>query len=151
MNTAVASPIEDMKKVGSAKLEIFFFDIYYSELYSLSGTYNAGELPLALNIRYLRDIKANDLIQRTLEEWEKLGYASEKTEQWVAELTKLWPDIKKQDTLTLLVDDQGESQFFFNDDELGSLTDPKFGESFLAIWLDEKCSFPKLRKKLIGS
>ena len=30
-------------------------------------------------------------------------------------------------------------------------TDITFGKSFLLIWLDENCSFPELRKKLIGS
>lgn len=145
-----ASPINNMQKIGSAKLEIFFFDIYYSELFSPTGEYSANELPLALQIKYLRDIKASDLIERTLEEWEKLGMSNEQTNAWVVELKALWPDINKQDVLTIVVDQHGVSEFFFNDSSLGVIDDKEFGKSFLAIWLDENCSFPKLREKLIG-
>lgn len=147
---ATASPINNMQKIGSAKLEIFFFDIYYSELYSLTGKYSSDERPLALQIKYLRDIKADDLIERTQEEWEKLGILNEQTNAWVGQLKALWPDINKQDMLTIVVDQQGVSEFFFNDAPLGVIDDTEFGKSFLAIWLDENCSFPKLRKKLIG-
>lgn len=146
----MANAIQGLQKVGGAKLEVFFFDIYYSELYSETGSYQPKDYPLALQIKYLRDIKAKDLIERTQKEWNKLGYSKEQTQSWLNRLNKMWPDIKEDDVLTLRIEDAGNSLFYFNDQLLGEMDDIHFGESFLAIWLDEACSFPKLRKKLIG-
>ena len=44
-----------------------------------------------------------------------------------------------------------QSEFFFNGKTIGKITDRTFGKSFLRIWLDENCSYPKVRNKLIGS
>ncbi|GAA6185633.1 MULTISPECIES: chalcone isomerase family protein [Alteromonadaceae] len=150
MNIVMANPITGLTKVGSAKLEVFFFDIYFSTLYSKNGEYAADNLPLALQIKYLRAIKSEDLLERTEQEWQKLGYSSQNIRNWLDELDSIWPNIKKNDVLTLKVNANGHSQFFFNDDLIGVIQDPKFGPSFLAIWLDENCSYPKLRKQLIG-
>ncbi|MDO6693953.1 chalcone isomerase family protein [Aliiglaciecola sp. 3_MG-2023] len=147
----MANPIADLSKVGSAKLEVFFFDIYFSTLYSKSGKYSEDELPLALQIKYLRAIKSEDLLNRTKQEWQKLGFSSQDVENWLQTLDSIWPNINKHDVLTLKVGSNGHSEFFFNDAPIGVIEDQKFGPSFLAIWLDEKCSYPKLRKQLIGS
>lgn len=146
----MASPTADMKKVGAAKLEMFFFDIYNSELYSTDGKYRKDDYPLALNINYLRNIKAQDLVDRTEQEWEKLGYSGEQIAPWLKLVNKLWPDIRKGDSLLLVVDQDLSSVFYFNGSKLGEISDSTFGPSFLAIWLDENCSYPKLRQKLIG-
>jgi hypothetical protein len=146
----MASPTADMKKVGAAKLEMFFLDIYNSELFSVDGNYRKGDYPLALNINYLRNIKAKDLVERTEEEWEKLGYSAEQITPWLNTVNELWPDIKKGDSLLLVVKKDLSSVFYFNGSEIGKIADSSFGTSFLAIWLDENCSNPKLRQKLIG-
>ncbi|WP_343860484.1 chalcone isomerase family protein [Aliiglaciecola litoralis] len=146
----MANPIGNLQKVGSAKLEMYFFDIYYSELYSANGKYQPGQYPLALQIRYLRDIEAIDLIEKTAEEWQKLGFSRDKTAPWLVQLDTLWPDIKKHDVLTLVVNNGGSSEFYFNDKSIGKVEDTEFGAHFLDIWLDENASYPKLRKKLIG-
>ena len=43
LGSVMANPIADLSKVGSAKLEVFFFDIYFSTLYSKSGKYSEDE------------------------------------------------------------------------------------------------------------
>jgi hypothetical protein len=146
----MANPTEGLQKVGSAKLQMYFFDIYYSELYSASGTYRQEQLPLALKIQYLRNIKAKDLIQRTKQEWSHLGYDESLISPWIQQLDAIWPDVADQDVLTIVVNDNGKSEFFFNQTSIGRIEDPKFGSSFLDIWLNQNGSYPKLRKKLIG-
>ena len=146
----MANPTNKLKKVGEAKLEILFWDIYTSELFSPSGRYQKDILPIALKIKYLRNIAAKDLIAKTLEEWLKLGISEDQAKPWLAQLQQLWPNIQKSDELTLLVKEDRSSEFFFNGQSLGQLPDNEFGSSFLRIWLDENCSYPKLRKKLIG-
>lgn len=150
IGVTMANPIEDFKQVGAAKLEIFFFDIYHSQLYSETGQYQEGEYPLALNIQYLRDIDASDLVDRTEQEWQKLGFEDEQISPWLTLITSLWPDIKKGDTLLLVVEPDLSSTFYFNQKLLAKIEEPSFGQNFLAIWLDKNCSYPKLRKKLIG-
>ena len=145
-----ASPLAEFKKVGAAKLEVLFWDIYISELYSPDGRFVPENYPIALKIRYLRDIKARSLVERTAEEWSKLGYSEQQINAWLANIQDLWPDIRKGDELLLVIDQQGQSQFYYNDTALGLVPDPTFGAGFAAIWLDEKSSYPDLRAQLIG-
>jgi hypothetical protein len=147
---SMASPLVDLKKVGEAKLKVLFWDVYNSSFYSKTGEYQAEIFPQALNINYLRDIKAQNLIERTQDEWEKLGIEQATFSQWIPLLTNIFPDIKEGDTLLLSVGENQQSEFFFNGKTIGKITDTNFGKSFLRIWLDENCSYPKVRNKLIG-
>ena len=146
----MASPIAELKKVGEAKLKVLFWDVYNSSLYSQTGKYQAEQFPQALKINYLRDIDAEDLIKRSQDEWEKLGIKQTTFSQWIPLLTNILPDIKKGDTLLLRVNENLQSEFFFNGKAIGTITDQSFGISFLRIWLDKNCSYPKVRNKLIG-
>ena len=137
-------------KVGEAKLSVLFWDIYHSSLYNKSGTYIADEFPQALQLNYLRAISADDLIKHTKEEWKKLGVSANHLDKWLPLLNDIFPDINKGDTLILIVSKSKTSEFFFNDQSIGVISDELFGENFLKIWLDENCSYPKVRNKLIG-
>ena len=92
---SMANPLDDLKKVGEAKLKVLFWDVYNSSLYSKTGEYQAGQFPQALKINYLRNIDAEDLIERTHDEWEKLGIKQVTFRQWTPLLTNIFPDIKK--------------------------------------------------------
>jgi hypothetical protein len=145
-----ASPLDNMQKVGQAKLKILFWNVYRSTLYSQDGRYVGSHLPLALRIHYLRNIDAEELVEKTADEWRKLGLPGAQTKPWLDQLLQIWPDIKKGDELLLLVNEDRSSAFFFNDMPLENITDVEFGSNFLRIWLDKKSSYPKLRKQLIG-
>jgi hypothetical protein len=147
---SMADPLSGLKKVGEAKLKVLFWDVYNSSLYSQTGEYQSETFPQALKISYLRDIDAEDLIERTQDEWQKLGIKPAIYNPWIPLLTKIFPDIKKGDTLLLSVHENQHSEFFFNGKTIGKITDLTFGTSFLRIWLDENCSYPKVRNKLIG-
>ena len=148
--TTMAEPLSKLKQVGEAKLKILFWDVYNSSLYNQTGKYQADQFPQALNINYLRDIDAEDLIGRTQDEWEKLGIDKAVYAPWITLLTDIFPDIKKGDTLLLNVSENHKSEFFFNGKTIGQITDQTFGINFLRIWLDENSSYPKVRNKLIG-
>lgn len=147
---SLAEPLAKMQKVGQAKLQIWFWDIYQSSLYSLDGQYIEQQLPLGLKIHYLRDIKANELLHKTADEWQKLGLKSAQTQTWLDRLELIWPDLQKGDELLVIVDQDSSSTFFYNQRLLDNIQDPEFGPSFLRIWLDKNSSFPKLRQQLIG-
>lgn len=146
----MANPLNDLQKVGKAKLEVFFFDVYYSTLYSANGEYSEDNYPMVLDIEYLRNIKAKDLVDTTQQEWQKLGFNESQIAGWIPLIESTWPDIKKSDKLLFRVEQDGSSEFFFNGNSIKKIDDTEFGKSFLAIWLSENCSYPNVRKKLIG-
>ena len=148
---SMANPLEDLKKVGEAKLKVLFWDIYNSSLYSKTGEYQSEQFPQALKINILKDIDAGDLIKRTQGEWEKLGIKHEIFSQWIPLLINIFPDIKKGDTLLFSVSENQQSEFFYNGKTIGKITDQTFGKIFLRIWLDENSSYPKVRNQLIGT
>ena len=48
-------PIDELKKIGEAKLKVLFWDVYNSSLYSKTGKYEEEQFPQALKINYLID------------------------------------------------------------------------------------------------
>lgn len=145
-------------QVGNAKFSVLFWDIYHSALYTPSGSFNseislersALAQPLLFEIQYLRDISSEDLLKRTIEQWQHLGMQESTYALYLPKLKKIWPDIKKGDRLALLLQ-QDSTNFYFNERFAGNINHPLFGQRFLAIWLAENTSQPKLRRQLIGA
>ena len=144
--------------VGQAQLTMFFFDVYRSQLYSPDGAYVIGKditpHPLALSITYQRDISQKQLLDATVEQWEKLGYKQSLTSQWAQRLATIFPDIKEGSNLTYVTDGfQGQFYYSHRDDGaelIGYIEEEDFNDAFLAIWLSPETEFPNLRKNLIG-
>jgi len=147
---AVQAGETQLRLVGEARLEVMFWSIYDSRLYSADGSYTEGQRPLRLELQYLRDIEASDLVEHTRNEWQHLQLRSENQSEWLDELVRLWPNVKEDDVLALEISASGRSMFTLNGEALGSISDPEFGPSFLAIWLSPATSRPELRRNLIG-
>ena len=139
-----------LQMVGQARLEFMIWPIYDSRLYSIDGNYQEGQRPLRLDIQYLRDVDAEDLVKHTQSEWQRQGLSHVGEQQWLAMLSRLLPSVRKNDVLTLEVDEQGSSAFSVNGEPLGRIDDPHFGHHFLAIWLSPDTSRPELRQALLG-
>ena len=139
-----------MKLVGKARLKVLLWSVYDSRLYTPSGAYNDGDRPLRLELQYLRDIAAADLVDRTLVEWQAMGRDHPRQQEWLASLGRLWPDITAADVLTLDLDSSGIATFHHNGRELGAIDDPDFGQEFVDIWLSRDCTRPELRLALTG-
>ncbi|MDO6427605.1 chalcone isomerase family protein [Thalassotalea sp. 1_MG-2023] len=150
-NTATLEKVKsELTQVGKATFSFMFWDIYDSKLYTQSGRYSSTSTQtLLLEIHYRKDITKDDLLANTVEQWQYLGFTKEKYDKYLDTLRELWPNIESGDSLSLL-DDNKKSQFYFNDEQLGTIEDAEFADLFLAIWLSEKTSQPILRKRLIG-
>ena len=148
---ALNSAVDDgsMKMVGSATLSVLFWDIYTATLSTATGQYNEGQTDFELSLHYLRDIKKNELLSATEEQWQHLGVNKAKYNDWLTQLSTLWPDVNGNDNITLKVIDN-HSSFYYNGKLLGTIADPTFGAHFSAIWLSKKSKYPKLRAQLIG-
>lgn len=136
-------------KVGEARMEYLFWDVYDATLFTPSGSYNPKQTPVKFTLTYLRDFDAKDIVKATKEQWQHLG-KSQLSARYADKLLAIWPDIKKGESLTLLTDQQGHSIFFHNDNEIGRIEDTTFADDFLAIWLSENTSEPSIRNQLLG-
>jgi len=68
----------------------------------------------------------------------------------LAALAALWPDVSKNDVLTLHIDAADRSTFYRNGELLGVIDDPEFGDHFTGIWLAPTTTRPALRLALTG-
>lgn len=140
-----------MNKLGEATLRFALWDIYEAKLYS-SGSRFTFSQPFALELRYLRSFGKAQLISETTRQLEKLEFGSrEDLQGWMQQLDGIWPDVDRNDTLTLLVDENLHASFYFNRQYIGAVPDPEFARGFAGIWLAENSSRPKLRAKLLRS
>lgn len=145
----LASADVDFNKVGQARMEYLFWDVYDATLFTPSGAYTPKQAPVKFTLTYLRDFEAKDIVKATNEQWQHLGKA-ELSDRYANTLLNIWPDIKKGESLTLLKSPQGQSIFFHNDREIGRIDDTNFADDFLAIWLSEETSEPSIRAELLG-
>lgn len=150
LSFALQAAEAELEKVGEARLKVMLWSVYDSRLYAPGGQYERGMRPLKLEIEYLRDISAEDLVKRTGKEWEDMGLSHERQGEWLQQLRSLWPDVSKNDVLTLELDANSHATFYSNDERLGTIEDGAFGQHFIDIWLSPETSRPELRLALIG-
>lgn len=139
----------NFKKVGDARMEYLFWDVYDASLYTPSGQYESGSNPVKFTLTYLRDFAAKDIVKATREQWQHLG-KTDLAPKYASQLLAMWPDIKKGESLSLKTSDSGVARFYHDGELLGEISDPDFAAEFLAIWLSPQTSEPKLRKQLLG-
>ena len=137
------------QEVGRVRFSVLFWKVYDSRLLTLTGDYDENSYPKQLEITYLRDIDKQDLVDNTEKQWQHLNYSAEQYREYLPWLSEVWPDIKKGQQLSIVVD-QDTSQFYFNGQAIGQPRSRTFGDMFLAIWLSPNTSEPKLRTELIG-
>jgi hypothetical protein len=148
------APLRDQKPellpVGAATLRWFGLHVYDVALFAQERPY-ADSGTAALSIRYHISIKHHRLLETTLKEWRRMGKGEAvQRDRWIKQLASLWPDLKKGDSLTAFMRQDGTTQFYFGDRLLGEVPDPAFGPAFFSIWLDVKCSHPGIRNRLLG-
>ncbi len=151
MFARAAQAAGELRLVGEAELRFMFWSVYHSRLYSEDGGYRDGQLPLRMEIEYQLPVKRQALLERTAQEWDHLGVEHPRQDQWLAALNRLWPDLEREDVLTLEVDADGVSTFFHNGEPLGRIADQAFADQFLAIWLSPDTSRPEVREALLGN
>jgi hypothetical protein len=140
----------DLEKVGEARLKFLLWSVYDSRLFTPSGDYREGDRPLKLEVTYLLNVKADALIERTLTEWEAMGRAHPRQDEWAKQLASIWVDIDANDTLSLELDRENRATFRRNGELLGQIEDPEFGQEFVDIWLSPDCTRPEIRTALLG-
>jgi hypothetical protein len=154
VNTSLASDNTDealnksnYSLVGEGTMKVLFFDLYHAKLYASKAQLTNYDL---FEIEYLKDIPAKKLIDATEDQWQHIGLTNSEIPNWLRDINRIWPDINKGETLILKRNANGQAEFFHQGKYIGTVSDAAFTDAFLAIWLSEKTSEPKLRKQLLG-
>ena len=146
----ITTYVPHAEKVGDGRLTVMFWDIYDASLYAPHGRWSTAQ-PFALRLSYLRDIPGHKIADKSIEEIRKQGFDNEiRLADWHAQLTRIFPDVDDQTSLTGIYTQSGTTYFFSNSRAIGRITDPEFGHYFFDIWLGQKTTAPALRAQLLG-
>ena len=144
--SGVAQP-EAWQEWGSGEMTWFGIALYDATLY-VAGR-DVERAPLALHLRYRRDIPRSRLVQTSIDEMRRLGASTAQLQRWEPELTRVFPDVASGETITgMRLPGQGV-RFFHQDSVRGDIADPEFARWFFAIWLDPRSRSPALRTLLL--
>ena len=146
----VKSYMPEARKIGAGVLTYLFWDVYRATLYAPVAGWRA-DMPFALSLTYLLDLKGRDIAERTISEIRDQGFEDETTlASWSVRLGEMFPDVTKGDSLTAVRDIVGRTIYYSGARRVGMIEDPFFSRLFFDIWLGDKTSEPRLRRALLG-
>ena len=147
---AVTRQLPDLKPLGDARLRVLAWHVYDASLWSAAAAF-MPDAAHALDIRYAMDIRAADLAERSIEEMRKLGHRDPaRLARWDREMRRVFPDIRAGDRLVGVHLPGREARFYNAQGLIGTVADAEFASAFFAIWLDERTSEPRMRRRLLG-
>jgi Chalcone isomerase-like len=140
-----------LKALGGGLLRIFGFQIYNAYLWTPNGAPFDRSKPHVLDLHYLRNFSAKQLAERSVDEMRGQGVGHDGVYgKWLAEMQRVFADVKEGDRLTGVVTMSRSAKFFHNGAYRGEIADPAFTDAFFGIWLSEKSSQPRMRDRLLG-
>lgn len=126
------------------------FRFYRASLFQ-SGPMD-GHHPYALDLLYLRNLSAHQIVQTSIEEMLRLRPECQgATDAWGQSLANIIPDVGLSDRLIGVFEPGQGVSFYSGHQLLGQIHSELFADAFGAIWLDEKTQSPSLRAALLGS
>jgi hypothetical protein len=148
--TIIAQNFQEPFLIGKAKLNFLGIKVYDIELWGedLKFSYQKKS---AIFIKYNMNFKKEDLAQRSIDEIRLNNNLSPlEEENYLKKLNEIFVNIKKGDEKIALFNPNSGVILFHNNQEIGQITNLKFARLFIDIWLDERGSYPKVTKKLLG-
>jgi hypothetical protein len=148
--TAELEEAKSLTKRGAAVMRAIGLKVYDISLWTPAKAHSDVE-PFALKLIYNMSFKGSDIAKRSVDEMRKVGYTDEaKLKRWGETMTKIFPDVKKGDTLVGVSVPGKEVRFYSQSKLIATVPDVEFGKAFFDIWLSEKTSEPKLRRQLMA-
>lgn len=143
----LASSSTNWATIGEYKFTYWLWDVYEAKLEAQSAQFDRSS-SYKLTLTYLRDIKSEDLVEETYAQWEHLGYDSKQDTQWLEQLHRAFPDVRKGDSISIVTQGDGSGKLFHNEKlRYQFAPSPQFGK-LMDIWLSEKSKYPKLARQL---
>ena len=148
----VRAELNDARLQGSAPLRFFGLKVYDMRLWADRGRVVGADWsqPLALEIVYALGLNGGRIAGRALDEMRRIGPVTPaQSERWLAEMTRIFPDVREGDRLTGVQRPGESARFFLNGQPLGEVRDAEFARLFFGIWLSPRSSEPALREALL--
>jgi hypothetical protein len=149
----VATQLRPARLAAEGELRFLGFRVYTARLWVHAPANDPMLLlqqPLALELRYLRSLMGETIVEGSDKEIARLGQGSPaQRAQWSVQMSRIFPDVREGDRLTGVLDPGKGVRFFHNDRPLGAIDDPAFARAFFSIWLDERTQAPSLRQSLV--
>lgn len=138
------------RPVGAGRMSYMMFDLYDATLYAPQGEWAPGQ-QMALSLVYLRHLNGQQIADRSVQEIRGQGFTDEiKLAEWHEQMSAIFPDVDEHTSLTGVLDKDGETAFFLNNQKIGQINDTEFGIHFFNIWLGPRTSDPELYAELLG-
>lgn len=151
--TVVTDQLQPARLVGEGELRFLGFRVYTARLWISTPGRDPDDLlkqPMALELRYLRGLLGETIVEGSDKEIARLGFGSPaQRSRWSAQMKQLFPDVREGDRLTGVFDPARGVRFFHNDQPIGAIDDADFGRAFFSIWLDERTQAPSLRTSVM--
>jgi hypothetical protein len=136
--------------IGSSSLHFIGFKVYDIALWSEDKNFSYNK-KFAVFIRYNMNFSKEDLAKKSIEEIEKLHVlSSQERENYLTQLTKIFTSVKKGDEKLAIFSPNQTVEMFYNNNLTGKISNPKLARLFIDIWLDEKGSYPKVTREILG-
>lgn len=145
--------LEGARLTGQATFRFLGFSVYHARLWTRPGFDAArlGDQPLALELQYLRDFRGSAIAERSLQEMQRgASIPAPLGQRWLAEMERVFPDVRSGDRLTGLHQPGEGATFWHNGKLAGRIADAQFARLFFGIWLAPTTSQPDLRLALLG-
>lgn len=146
----IAKDAPNLARRGEAVMRFIGIKVYDIRLWTASMIHTYSE-PFALELVYDLGFKGKDIADRSVTEMRRQGYNDEtKLKRWGEMMGRIFPDIRKGDTLIGVSIPGKEIRFYTREKFIAAESDMEFAKAFFDIWLSEKTSEPKLRQRLLG-
>ena len=129
----VSSALPDAELRGEATLRFLGFPLYKARLFTPSGAPLDWSKDFALELTYLRDLTAYDLVEGTMREFERTGG----TLPVRAQLNQCFFDVRKGDRYTAVANGPNQLTFWRNDTRTCTLSHPQITARFMGIFLGD--------------
>ena len=149
----VAASFPAARLSGEGKLRFFGLQVYDIRLWAAGPVVAErwAEQALALEIEYARALVGRLIAERSLDEMKRQGALdTERADRWLADMTRLFPDVQAGDRITGVHRPGVSASFFVNGQARGEVRDAEFARRFFGIWLAPQTSEPGLRDRLLG-
>jgi len=137
---------------GGGAMRFLGMRIYDARLWAPQAVTGDGAgQPLALELVYARNIKADLIVSSSLREMQRVGpFSEEQAARWTRAMAPLFPDIRPGDRVTGIQRPGRSARFYLNGTLRGEVADAEFTRLFFGIWLSPRTSDPQLRQQLLG-
>lgn len=129
----IASAVPDAELRGQATFRFLGAPLYRARLFTPSGARLDWESVFALELTYLRNLTATDLVEGTLRELKRMGGGLPQR----AKLASCFLDVRKGDSYTAITDGPHRLKFWLNNTQICSLSHPDITNRFMKIFLGD--------------